>query len=162
MLADSVSRIVKMTLRGKGDSSMAWYRADPRYLRQADPDGLMLAYVSHGELDSGHLVLHLDGQRDVAAFELAYDRFLGQRELFAEWDRAVGLRIGEVDRHGRTGSLGPRPRMSPIVRPYRRASAADVGSLLGYVERSAEPLAPHHRHAVVSALRDALREAAEL
>ena len=70
---------------------MAWYRVDPRYLRQADPDGLTLAYVSHGELDSGHLVLHLDRERDVAGFELAYDRFLSGCELFAEWDRAPSV-----------------------------------------------------------------------
>jgi hypothetical protein len=138
---------------------VVWYRVDPRYLRQADPDGLTLAYVSHGELDSGHLVLHLDVERDVVGFELAYDRFLSQRELFAEWDRSTGLRIGEVDSHGRTDTLGPRPRMSPIVRPYRSVSAADVGKLLGYVERSSEPLAPHHRQAVVAVLRDALRGA---
>ena len=72
-----------------------------------------------------------------------------------------GLRVGEVDRQGRPGTLGPRPRMSPIVRPHRRASAADVSSLLGYVERNAEPLAPHHCHAVVAALRDALRDAVD-
>jgi hypothetical protein len=142
-------------------STVAWYRVDPRYLRQADPDGLTLAYVSHGELDTGHLVLHLDRERDVAAFELAYDRFQSQRELVAEWGRADGLRVGEVDTHGRTDTLGPRPRMSPLVRPYRQASAADLGWLLGYVERSADLLAPHHRHAVVAVLRDALRAATD-
>jgi hypothetical protein len=140
---------------------VAWYRVDPRYLRQADPDGLTLAYVSHGELDTGHLVLHLDRLRDVAGFELAYDRFLSRCELFAEWDRIAGLRLGEVDTHGRTDTLGPRPRMSPIVRHHRRAPAADVDMLLGYVQRSAEILAPHHRQAVIAILRDALHDAVD-
>jgi hypothetical protein len=36
---------------------VAWYRVDPRFLRQADPDRLTLAYVSHGELDTGCLLL---------------------------------------------------------------------------------------------------------
>jgi hypothetical protein len=138
---------------------VTWYRVDPRHLRQADPDGLTLAYVSHGELDTGHLVLHLNRERDVAGFELAYDRFQGPYELFAEWDRAAGLRVGEVDTHGRADTLGPRPRMSPIIRPHRRASAADLRQLLEYVERSAELLTPHHRHAVVAVLRDALHNA---
>ena len=76
---------------------MAWHRVDPRYLRQPDPDGLTLAYVSYGERDMGHLLLHLDHQRTVARFGLSYDRFLSRCELFAEWDRTDGLRVGEVD-----------------------------------------------------------------
>jgi len=140
---------------------VAWYRIDPRYLRQPDPDGLTLAYVSHGERDAGHLLIHLDGNRTVTRFELSYDRFLGRGELFAEWDRTDGLRVGEVDTHGRAGTSGPRYAMSPIVR-YRRASATDLGSLLGYVTRNADVLDPRHSQVVVAALRDALRHAAGL
>ena len=140
---------------------MAWHRIDPRYLRQADPDGLTLAYVSHGERDMGQLVLYLDADRAVARFELSYDRFLSERELFAEWDRTDGLRVGEVDTHGRTSNLGPRYAMSPIVRPYRHVSAADLGSLLGYVTRNADILDSRHCQVVVAVLRDALRRAAD-
>jgi hypothetical protein len=139
---------------------VTWYRVDPRYLKQSDPAGLTLAYVSHGERDTGHLVLQLDGDRDVAGFELAYDRFLGGAELYAVWDRVTGLRVGEVERLGRANAGRPRPGMSPLVQ-YRRPSAADPGRLLGYVERSAGPLAPHHRQAVVGVLRSALRDSGE-
>ena len=141
--------------------SVAWHRIDPRYLRQADPDGLTLAYVSHGERDMGHLLLHLDADRAVARFELSYDRFLGERELFAEWDRSDGLRVGEVDTHGRTGAPGPRYAMSPIVRHFRHVSAADLGSLLGYVNRNADILDPRHCQVVVAVLREAIRHAAD-
>ena len=143
-----------------GGSSVAWYRIDPRYLRQADPDGLTLAYVSHGERDIGHLLLHLDRRRTVARFELSYDRFLGRCELFAAWDRTTGLRVGEVDTHGRASNPGPRYAMSPIVHYQRRTSAADIGSLLGYVTRNAGVLDPRHCQVVVTALRDALRRTA--
>lgn len=136
---------------------MPWYRVDPRFLRQPDPDGLTLAYVSHGERDAGYLLLHLDAARDVAGFELSYDRFLGDGELYAVWDRLDGLRLGEVTPDGHDGAPGPRPGRSALVR-YRRLSAAEIGRLLGYVERSAEPLAPHHRQAVVTVLRAAIRE----
>jgi hypothetical protein len=149
--------------RGSGvtGSIVSWYRIDPRYLRQADLDGLTLAYVSHGELDTGHLALHLDRDRSVARFELAYDRFPGHRELLAEWDRAAGLRVGEVDGESRIADAwGPRPKMSPIVRHYRRVPAAVAGTLLGYVERSADLLDARHRRLVVSVLRDALYDAA--
>lgn len=138
---------------------MAWHRIDPRYLRQPDPDGLTLAYVSHGERDMGHLLLHLDGHRAVTRFELSYDRFLGRCELFAEWDRTDGLRVGEVDTHGRTNAPGPRHAMSPIVHRHRHASTADLGRLLGYVKRNADVLDPRHSQVVVAALRDALRRA---
>ena len=47
--------------------------------------------------------------------------------------------------------------MSALV-TYKTLSAADIGKLIGYVERSAEPLAPRHREAVVSVLVAALRE----
>lgn len=139
---------------------MAWHRIDPRYLRQPDPDGLTLAYVSHGERDMGHLLLHLDGHRAVTRFELSYDRFLGRCELFAEWDRTDGLRVGQIDTYGRTRTLGPRYAMSPIVHPIRQPSAADLGSLLGYVTRNADVLDPRHSQVVVAALRSALRRAA--
>jgi hypothetical protein len=140
---------------------VAWYRVDPRFLRQPDPDGLTLAYVGHGERDAGYLLLHLDAARDVAGFELSYDRFLGGGELYATWDRLDGLRLGEVTPDGRAGTPGPRPAMSALVR-YRQLSAAEIGRLLGYVERSAEPLAPHHHHAVVAVLHAALRDAGRL
>jgi hypothetical protein len=39
---------------------MGWHRVDPRYLRQREPGTLTLAYVSHGELDLGQLVLQVD------------------------------------------------------------------------------------------------------
>ena len=139
---------------------MAWHRIDPRYLRQSDPDGITLAYVSHGERDMGHLLLHLDSHRAVTRFELSYDRFLGRRELFAEWDRMDGLRVGEVDTHGCSDAPGPRHAMSPIVR--RHTSPADLGSLLGYVTRNADVIDPRHRRVVVAALRGALRLAAGL
>jgi hypothetical protein len=136
---------------------VAWYRIDPRYLRQPDPDGLTLGYVSHGERDTGHLLLRLDHQRTVTRFELSYDRFLSRCELFAEWDRVEGLHVGEVDTHGRTDTLGPRPSMSPIVHRHRQASATDLGRLLGYVKRNADILDPRHCQIVVAALRNALR-----
>lgn len=141
---------------------MAWHRIDPRYLRQPDPDGITLAYVSHGERDVGHLLLHLDSRRAVTRFELSYDRFLGRRELFAEWDRTDGLRVGEVDTHGRADAPSPRHAMSPIVRRHRHTSTADLGRLLGYVTRNADILDPRHRRVVVTALRGALRRAAGL
>jgi hypothetical protein len=138
---------------------VAWHRIDPRYLRQADPDGLTLAYVSHGGRDAGHLLLYLDANRTVTRFELSYDRFLGRCELFAEWDRTDGLRVGEVDTHGRTNAPGPRHAMSPIVHPIRQPSAADLGSLLGYVTRNADVLDPRHSQVVVAVLRGALHRA---
>jgi hypothetical protein len=140
---------------------VAWHRIDPRYLRQTDPDGLALAYVSHGERDMGHLLLYLDASRAVARFELSYDRFLSERELFAEWNRSNGLRVGEVDTHGRVGAPGPRYAMSPLVRQYRHASAADLGSLLGYVTRNADILDPRHCQVVVAVLCEAIRRAAD-
>jgi hypothetical protein len=141
---------------------VAWHRIDPRYLRQPDPDGITLAYVSHGERDMGHLLLRLDGHHTVRRFELSYDRFLGRYELFAEWDRTDGLRVGEVDTRGRTDAPGPRHTMSPIVRRHRHTSPADLGSLLGYVTRNADVLDPRHSQVVVAALRGALRRAAGL
>jgi hypothetical protein len=141
-----------------GGSSVAWYRIDPRYLRQPDPDGLTLAYVSHGERDTGQLLLHLDRQRAVVRFELSYERFLSRCELYATWDRTAGLKLGEVDTHGRAPPSGPHYPMSPIVRD-RRASTADLGSLLGYVTRNAAILDPGHSRVVVAALRAALRRA---
>ena len=140
---------------------MAWHRIDPCYLCQPDPDGLTLAYVSHGERDTGNLLLQVDHRRVVTRFELTYDRFRSGRELFAEWDRDQGLRVGEVDTHRHADTLGPRVRMSPAVHRHRRASAADVISLLGYVKRNADILDPRHCQIVVAALRDALRRAAD-
>jgi hypothetical protein len=136
---------------------VAWYRVDPRFLRQPDPDRLTLAYVSHGELDMGYLLLHLDSAGEVAGFELTYERFQSRAELYAVWDYSDGLHLGEVDEGSRDGAHGPRPAMSALV-TYRRLSAAEISGLIGYVERSAEPLAPHHREAVVAVLRAALPE----
>ena len=147
---------------GRTITVVAWYRVDPRYLRQPDPDGLTVGYVSHGERDAGHLLLHLDSHRAVVRFELSYDRFLSQHELFAEWDQMAGLHVGEVDTHGRISHPGPRYAMTPIVRRHRHASAADLGSLLGYVKRNADVLNPRHCQVVVAVLRSALRRATEL
>jgi hypothetical protein len=52
--------------------------------------------------------------------------------------------------------------MSPIVRRHHRPSAADLGSLLGYVTRNADILDSRHGQVVVGALREALRRAASL
>jgi hypothetical protein len=134
---------------------VAWYRVDPRFLRQTDPDVLTVAYVSHGERDTGNLTLFLGPDREVARFELSYDRFLGDGELYFAWDRTDGNRSGDLDTGGRTGGLGPGHRGSPLVR-YRRLSAADFGRLLGYVERSAGPLAANHRDTVLDVLRAAM------
>jgi hypothetical protein len=139
---------------------VAWYPVDPRYLRQSEPDGLTLAYVSHGERDTGQLLLYLDADHAITRFELSYDRFLGRRELYAEWDQTAGLRVGEIDTHGRAGRPGPRYPMSPIVLHHHRASAADLGSLLGYVTRNAHVLDARHRQVVMAALRTALRDTA--
>ena len=48
--------------------------------------------------------------------------------------------------------------MSPLVR-YRHLSSAELGDLIEYVERSAEPPAPHHREAVIVVLRAAQHHA---
>lgn len=153
-----------------GDVRMAWRAIDPRYLRQpgGHAAGRLLAYVQAGGRDDGHLLLRLDGRGEVAGFELTYARFPGDRELVAQWDRATGLRLGELDTGGgapggrpTTGGRpahGPRPHGSPLVRRYRRPVAADVGLLLGYAERNAEPLAPRHRATVLDALRNGLRD----
>jgi hypothetical protein len=132
-----------------------WFRVDPRFLRQTAPDLLTVAYVSHGERDTGNLTLYLDTDLEVASFELTYDRFMGDGELYFVWDRAEGNRAGDLDTGGKTGSLGPGIRMSPVIR-YRRLSATDLGRLLGYVERSAGPLAANHRATVLDVLRAAL------
>ena len=147
---------------GRTITVVAWYRVDPRYLRQPDPDGLTVGYVSHGERDAGHLLLHLDSRRAVMRFELSYDRFLSERELFAEWDQMAGLRVGEVDTHGRVSDPGSRYAMTPIVQRHRHASTTDLGSLLGYVKRNADVLDPRHCQIVVAALRSALRRATGL
>ena len=141
---------------------MAWQRIDPRYLRQPDANGLTLAYVSHGERDMGQILLYLDADRAVERFELSYDRFLGKHELFAAWDRTDGLRVGEVDTHGRTRNAGPHYAMSPLVRQFRHVSAADLGSLLGYVDRNADVLDARHRQVVLAVLREAVRRADDL
>lgn len=134
---------------------MPWYRVDPRFLRQTDPGVQTVAYVSHGERDTGNLTLYLDADREVTSFELTYDRFMGDGELYFVWDRSEGNRAGDLDTGGKTGSLGPGIRMSPVIR-YRRLSGADLGRLLGYVERSAGPLASNHRETVLDVLRSAL------
>jgi hypothetical protein len=140
---------------GEGDPSVAWYRVDPRFLRQTDPEVQTVAYVSHGERDTGNLTLYLDVAHEVASFELTYDRFMGDGELYFVWDRSEGIRSGDLDTGGKTGNLGPRIRMSPVIR-YRRLSATDLGRLLGYVERSAGTLASNHRETVLDVLRAAL------
>jgi len=58
---------------------MGWHRVDPHYLRQREPDALTVAFVSHGELDLGQLVLHLDQAAQVVRFELVFDPFLDDR-----------------------------------------------------------------------------------
>jgi hypothetical protein len=151
---------------------VAWLPIDPRYLRQplADGDagagGCTLAYVSHGERDAGHLVVYLDGRGRLERFELIYARFLSCRELVAEWDRATGLRVGEIDdgdaqdgdmpRTGGGRAGGPRPHGSPLIRRYRHPSPADIGLLLAYVERNAAPLDGQHRATVLDVLRNGL------
>jgi len=151
---------------------VAWLAIDPRYLRQPRPDGDTgavggtLAYVSHGERDAGHIVLHLDGRGRLERFELVYARFLSSHELVAEWDRATGLRVGEIDggvgsdtdapRTGGGRASGPRPHGSPLVRRYRHPSAADIRMLLAYVERNADALDGQHRATVLDALRNGL------
>jgi hypothetical protein len=134
---------------------VAWYRVDPRFLRQTAPDGVTLAYVTHGERDTGHLTLYLDADHEVTGFELAYDRFLGNGELFVTWDRLDGMRQSEIDAGGRGGGFGPGHTMSPLVRA-RRLSASDLNRLLVYVERSAGPLASSHRETIIDVLRKAL------
>lgn len=135
---------------------MAWRRIDPRYLRQEDAAGLTLGYASDGGRDTGHLLLVLDSQRNVARFELVYERFLSGCALFAEWDRTIGFRIGEVETDDDAGDWGQRLKMSPIVH-YRRPTPTMVGRLLGYVERNAGLLDSHHRQTVISVLREALQ-----
>lgn len=141
---------------------MVWHRIAPRYLRQDDPDGLTLAYVDRGGRDTGDLFLHLDGRGAVIRFELAYHRFLDPVELYAEWDRVTGLRVGEIDTHGATGSPGPRYAMSAIVRRPRHVSTADLTGLLTYVKRHADALDPRHCQVVVAALRGGIRRATNL
>src|SRR4051812_26237070 len=51
---------------GEGDPSVAWYRVDSRFLRQTAPDCQAVAYVSHGERDTGNLTLYVDTDHEVA------------------------------------------------------------------------------------------------
>ena len=52
--------------------------------------------------------------------------------------------------------------MSPIVHLTASTSAADLGSLLGYVTRNADDLDARHSQVVVAALRNAIRRTAGL
>src|SRR5690349_22947969 len=99
---------------------MGWHRVAPRYLRQRAPDTLTLAFVSHGELDLGQLVLHLDRAGQVVRFELAFDPFLGAGEWLAEWDAEGGLRISDVDPVTSATGAGTRVKAAATVRRYRR------------------------------------------
>ena len=98
---------------------MAWQRVDPRHLRQRDLHGEAVAYAEAGGPDAGHLLLMLDANGVVSAFELTWERFLGGRELFAGWSREHGLRVGELDAGQDGASFGPRFKPSPLVRYYR-------------------------------------------
>lgn len=135
---------------------MSWHRVDPRYLRQREPGTLTLAFVSHGELDLGQLVLHLDRTGQVVRFELAFDAFLGSGERLAEWDDAGGLRISNID--AETG-VGPRFRGAATLRRYRRPPPNVVQALLAYVRAHADVLEPAHRATIVAALTTALGNA---
>jgi hypothetical protein len=137
---------------------MAWHRIDPRYLRQQHPGRLTVGYWDPGGLDLGHLLLHLDGGRQVAGFELAYRPFLGGRELFADWSRGRELRIGEVDAGDQPRTTGPRMKASPIVRYYARPPADAVAGLVRYVDANRAALAPGHYAVLVGVLRESIAD----
>ena len=134
---------------------MSWHRVDPRFLRQHQPDGVTLAFVSHGELDLGQLVLHLDRAGRVVRFELAFTPFLGAGEHWAGWDATTGLQIGAVDASSHAASPAPRVKGAATVRRYRQPPTEIVQALLAYVREHADVLEPAHRASVIAALADA-------
>lgn len=144
--------------RANRSAVVAWRRIDPRHLRQRDPHGLTVAYTETGGRDAGHLLLTLDADGGVLAFELTCERFLSGRELFAGWSREQGLRVGEVDAGRSRTSFGPRVKPSSLVRYYSRPPAVEVAALLAYVAENRAALPVEQYDAVTARLRAAADE----
>lgn len=116
---------------------------------------MTVAYAETGGHDAGHLLLTLDADGRVSAFELSWEPFLGSRELFAGWSRDLGLRVGEVDAGRSRPSSGPRMKPSPLVRYDARPSPSDVAALLAYVAENRATLPGEQYDAVTAVLRAA-------
>ena len=126
---------------------MAWFRIDPRLLKQDDPQRRTVMYWDDGPLDRGELLLWMDQAGNVTAFQLAHAKFLASREYLAEWHRGGTLRLGEVAGEGGAA----RFKTAPTVR-YGALDESVLGQLREYFARNAEALEPREREAVAAAL----------
>jgi hypothetical protein len=125
---------------------MAWRRIDPRLVKQADAAERREWYWDDGSLDSGELLLWLDGAGRVARFQLAHARFAAGREYLAEWQHGGDLRLGEV-----RNERGGRHSMAPIIQ-FGVPDAGVRAQLGAYFARNAAVLPPLQRAAVAAAL----------
>ena len=135
---------------------MPWQQIHPRFVRQDHPHLRAAWYRDTSPRGGGELILWLDPQDRVVAFQLSLEEWPSLEHHLAEWQEGAALRIGTVDEEPPGDRVGLRP--TPIIRfPGPRDSSPPVSAnrLLHYFRQNAEAVHPKHRHQITHILSEA-------
>src|SRR5688572_22794234 len=132
---------------------MAWQQISPQFVRQDDPRLQAAWYRDTAPRGGGELMVWLDPQDRIVAFQLSHEEWPSMRHYVAEWHAGAAARIGHVDEGEPTRR--PRMRPAPLMRfgTGRNPDAAD--RLLRYFYDNAASLRPQHRQVISSVLGEA-------
>ena len=134
---------------------MPWQQIHPRFVRQDHPHLRATWYRDTSERGGGELILWLDPQDRVVAFQLSLEEWPSLQHHVADWQEGSALRIGTVDEEPASDHPGLRP--TPILRFPNSPTNEPRDSatrLLDYFRQNAHTIHPNHRHQIALILSE--------
>ncbi len=133
---------------------MTWQQISPKFVRQDHPHLRAAWYRDTSERGGGELMVWLDPQDRIVAFQLSLEEWPSLRHFVAEWRAGAAARIGHVDEDEPRHS--PGIRRAPIMRFGRSEDREAADLLLRYFHDNAGSLCPQHRQVISSVLGEAV------
>ncbi len=131
---------------------MAWQQVSPRYVRQDYPQLHAQWYCDSVPRGGGELMVWVDGDGRIAAFQLSHEEWPAMRHYIAHWNTGCGLRTGMVD----DGVSRRRVRKpAPLIRFSDPPDPEAARRLLEYFRENASPLEPQQRLTITAVLGEA-------
>ena len=127
----------------------------PRYVRQDDPELQASWFRDDRSVGGGELMIWVDQDGRLRAFQLSHEEWPGNREYMAHWTAGTQVQVGRVDPgEGHAG----RFKMSPTISFFPDVPPPVVRLLVTYFEANAALVDPQYRRVILTVLRESLAD----
>jgi hypothetical protein len=130
---------------------MVWQQVSPRYVRQDYPGLRAQWYRDVADRGGGELMLWVDADGRVRAFQLSHEEWPSLQHYVADWRAGRELQVGHVDEGERSR---PHVKPAPIMRFTPHGNPLAAWRLLGYFCENESLLEPVQRQTIKAVLAE--------